>query len=85
VYGEQHDGPDTDDPVLQRFKAALDAVYGDEIDRSLLFGSRARGCYCASPMGWLLTGIASFAHWCGSRWPGRGPAMTRFGHGDVRP
>jgi uncharacterized protein len=33
----------TDDPVLQRFKAALDAMYGDQIDRVGLFGSRARG------------------------------------------
>jgi uncharacterized protein len=33
----------TDEPVLRRFKAALDALYGDEIDRVVLFGSRARG------------------------------------------
>jgi uncharacterized protein len=33
----------TDDAVLRRFKAALDALYGDEIDRVVLFGSRARG------------------------------------------
>jgi uncharacterized protein len=33
----------TDDPVLQRFKAVLDAMYGDQIDRVVLFGSRARG------------------------------------------
>lgn len=33
----------TDDPVLQRYKAALDAMYGDQIDRVVLFGSRARG------------------------------------------
>jgi uncharacterized protein len=33
----------TDDPVLLRFKAALDAMYGDPIDRVVLFGSRARG------------------------------------------
>jgi predicted nucleotidyltransferase len=33
----------TDDPVLQRFKMALYALYGDKIDRVLLFGSRARG------------------------------------------
>ena len=26
--------------------------------------------------GWLLAGIASFALWCRSRWPGRGPAVT---------
>lgn len=33
----------TDDPILQRFKAALDAMYGGRIDRVVLFGSRARG------------------------------------------
>jgi predicted nucleotidyltransferase len=33
----------TYDPILQRFKAALDAMYGDRIDRVVLFGSRARG------------------------------------------
>ena len=33
----------TDDPVLTRFRAALDAAYGDRIERVVLFGSRARG------------------------------------------
>jgi predicted nucleotidyltransferase len=33
----------TDDPILQRFKTALDEIYGDRIDRVVLFGSRARG------------------------------------------
>ncbi len=32
-----------DDPILQRFRAALDALYGDRIERVVLFGSRARG------------------------------------------
>jgi predicted nucleotidyltransferase len=32
-----------DDPVLKRFRAALDAVYGDRIERVVLYGSRARG------------------------------------------
>lgn len=32
-----------DDPVLSRFRAALDAAYGDRIERVVLFGSRARG------------------------------------------
>lgn len=31
------------DPVLNRFKAALDAMYGSRIERVVLFGSRARG------------------------------------------
>jgi predicted nucleotidyltransferase len=33
----------TDDPILKRFRAALDRIYGDRIDRVVLFGSRARG------------------------------------------
>jgi predicted nucleotidyltransferase len=31
-----------DDPILKRFKAALVEIYGDRIDRVMLFGSRAR-------------------------------------------
>lgn len=31
------------DPVLRRFRAALDRLYGDQIERVVLFGSRARG------------------------------------------
>ncbi len=30
------------DPVLIRFRAALDRVYGDRVERVVLFGSRAR-------------------------------------------
>src|SRR4051812_20199630 len=33
----------TDDPVLKRFKTALDEAYGGRIERVVLFGSRARG------------------------------------------
>ncbi len=33
----------TDDPVLERYRAALDEIYGDQIERVVLFGSRARG------------------------------------------
>ena len=32
-----------DDPILRRFRAALDEMYGDRIERVVLFGSRARG------------------------------------------
>ncbi|HJU14950.1 MAG TPA: nucleotidyltransferase domain-containing protein [Stellaceae bacterium] len=35
--------PVTEDPVLKRFRAALDALYGERIERVVLFGSRARG------------------------------------------
>jgi predicted nucleotidyltransferase len=31
------------DPILRRFWAALNEIYGERIDRVVLFGSRARG------------------------------------------
>jgi uncharacterized protein len=31
------------DPILKRFRAALDELYGDRVERVVLFGSRARG------------------------------------------
>ena len=33
----------TADPILARFRAALKALYGDRIERVVLYGSRARG------------------------------------------
>jgi uncharacterized protein len=30
-------------PILRRFRAALDEIYGDRLERVVLFGSRARG------------------------------------------
>jgi predicted nucleotidyltransferase len=35
--------PGTEDPILRRFRDALDALYGERIERVVLFGSRARG------------------------------------------
>ena len=35
--------PATPDPILTRFRTALDALYGDRIERVVLYGSRARG------------------------------------------
>ena len=32
-----------DDPILARFRAALDELYGERLERVVLFGSRARG------------------------------------------
>ena len=32
-----------DDPVLRRFRAAVTDIYGDRLERVVLFGSRARG------------------------------------------
>ena len=31
------------DPILRRFRAALDQTYGERVERVVLFGSRARG------------------------------------------
>jgi predicted nucleotidyltransferase len=31
------------DPVLRKFRAALDEMYGERIERVVLYGSRARG------------------------------------------
>jgi predicted nucleotidyltransferase len=33
----------TEDPTLKRFRAALAEIYGDRIERVVLYGSRARG------------------------------------------
>ena len=35
--------PTAADLILKRFRAALDTLYGDRIERVVLFGSRARG------------------------------------------
>jgi predicted nucleotidyltransferase len=35
--------PQTNDPVLARFRIALDTIYGQRLERVVLFGSRARG------------------------------------------
>src|SRR5208283_1533193 len=37
------DQPPQDNPILTRFRAALAEVYGDRLERVVLFGSRARG------------------------------------------
>lgn len=31
------------DPILARFRTALDRLYGDRLERAVLYGSRARG------------------------------------------
>jgi predicted nucleotidyltransferase len=31
------------DPIMHRFRAALDEAYGSRLERAVLFGSRARG------------------------------------------
>src|ERR1700680_2828342 len=32
-----------DDPILKRFRAAVTELYGDRVERVVLYGSRARG------------------------------------------
>src|SRR5712691_804385 len=32
-----------DDPILKRFRPGLDEIYGDRVERVVLFSSRARG------------------------------------------
>jgi predicted nucleotidyltransferase len=36
-------GSPADDPILSRFRVALAELYGDRLERVVLFGSRARG------------------------------------------
>src|SRR6266404_2591179 len=33
----------SDDPILRRIRTSLHAIYGERIERMVLFGSRARG------------------------------------------
>jgi predicted nucleotidyltransferase len=35
--------PHQKDPILTRFRAAVDEIYGDRLERVVLYGSRARG------------------------------------------
>jgi predicted nucleotidyltransferase len=43
------------DPILARFRAALDEIYGAQLERVVLFGSRARGeARCASASSTIL-------------------------------
>jgi predicted nucleotidyltransferase len=36
-------GEPSDDPILRRIRTSLHMIYGDRIERLILFGSRARG------------------------------------------
>lgn len=57
------------DPVLLRFRAGVDAIYGDRVERVVLFGSRARGDeHPASDYD-----IAVFLHDPGTFWDELGP------------
>ena len=37
------DAPPQNNPILSRFRAALAEIYGDRVERVVLYGSRARG------------------------------------------
>lgn len=52
-----------EDPVLRRFRAALEAIYGDRLERVVLFGSRARGTMPDSDYD-----VAVFLHGFTDRW-----------------
>ena len=41
--GNAMPGSPVDDPILKRFRDALSELYGDRLERVVLFGSRARG------------------------------------------
>ena len=58
-----------DDPVLVRFRAALDALYGERLERAVLFGSRARGDARADSD----YDVAIFLHNFTRPWPELGP------------
>jgi predicted nucleotidyltransferase len=53
-----------DDPILRRYRAALDQIYGERIERVVLYGSRARGdAYKESDYD-----VALFLHGMSDRW-----------------
>jgi uncharacterized protein len=37
------DGAPQNNPILKRFRATLDEIYGERLERVMLYGSRARG------------------------------------------
>jgi predicted nucleotidyltransferase len=53
------------DPALKAFRTALDAMYGDRIERVVLFGSRARGDARADSD----YDVAVFLRTLADRWP----------------
>lgn len=61
--------PVTSDPVLRRFRDAIDALYGPRLERAVLFGSRARGD--ARPDSDY--DVAVFLHDLGGLWDELGP------------
>lgn len=55
----------SEDPILKRFRAALDEMYGERIERVVLYGSRARGDAREDSD----YDVAVFLHDLGDRWP----------------
>ena len=57
------------DPALTRFRAALTEIYGDRLERAVLFGSRARGDHRPDSD----YDVAVFLHDMGGLWDELGP------------
>jgi hypothetical protein len=65
------------DLILKRFRATLDTVYGDRIERVVLFGSRAHGVRRVSRFGLVfLRGFGAFS-FSGRSSPCRGVRRAR--------
>lgn len=65
------------DPVLMRFRCAVTEIYGDRVERVVLFGSRARGD--AEPDSDY--DVAVFLHDMADRWQEfRPPGRPQHGH-----
>jgi predicted nucleotidyltransferase len=61
--------PHFPDPVLGRFRSAVAAIYGDRLERVVLFGSRARGDHRADSD----YDVAVFLRGYTTRWTELGP------------
>ncbi len=58
------DRPAAHDPVLDRFRSAVAEIYGDRLERVVLFGSRARGDFKPDSD----YDVAVFVHQLGGYW-----------------
>jgi predicted nucleotidyltransferase len=57
-------GSPADDPILRRYRAEIDEIYGDRVERVVLYGSRARGAAHQESD----YDIALFLHGMSDRW-----------------
>jgi len=63
------DMPAARDPVLDRFRSAVAEIFGDRLERVVLFGSRARGDFQPDSD----YDVAVFIHGYTTRWVELGP------------